>query len=183
MSVIAIDLGGSHADCALVREKKILAKHRIEIKNNARLRPVLTDLYGCVGTLLRDERASDCRGIAVSFCGIVDSRLGRITATNGKYHDGRDVDFVEWCRASFGLPLRLENDARTALIGERYAGSAQGFDDIVMVTLGTGVGGAVMMAGQLIQGRHSQGGLPSRTLRLRSRRTFVFVRQHWVCRG
>ena len=55
------------------------------------------------------------------------------------------IDFMEWSRLEFGLPLRIENDARMALLGERYAGAAQGSDDVVMTTLGTGIGGAAVI--------------------------------------
>jgi len=45
-----------------------------------------------------------------------------------------------------------------ALLGERHAGAAAGCDDVVMVTLGTGVGGAAMIGGRLLRGRHFQAG-------------------------
>src|SRR5258706_6097009 len=65
---------------------------------------------------------------------------------------------MQWSRQDFGLPLRIENDARMALLGERYAGAARGFDDVVMTTLGTGIGGAAMIGGTLIRGKHAQAG-------------------------
>ncbi len=45
-----------------------------------------------------------------------------------------------------------------ALLGERYAGAGRGFDDIVMTTLGTGIGGAAMIGGKLLRGKHAQAG-------------------------
>jgi len=45
-----------------------------------------------------------------------------------------------------------------ALLGERYAGAARGYDDVVMITLGTGVGGAAMIEGKLLRGKHAQAG-------------------------
>jgi len=66
---------------------------------------------------------------------------------------------VEWCEETIGAPLHIENDARLALLGERHAGAARGVDDVVMMTLGTGVGGVAMIDGRLLQGRHGQAGL------------------------
>jgi glucokinase len=100
----------------------------------------------------------DCVGVAFSFCGLVDPVRRRITSTNAKYDDAPSIDLDAWARSEFDLPLRIENDARLALLGERQAGAAVGFDDIVMVTLGTGVGGAAMMGGRLVRGRHYQAG-------------------------
>ena len=95
----------------------------------------------------------------MSFPGIVDPFIGQILSTpRGKYDDSCDLDLPAWCREHFALRFRVENDARMALLGERYAGAARGFDDVVTVTLGTGVGGAAMIGGRLLRGKHFQAG-------------------------
>jgi glucokinase len=104
------------------------------------------------------ELGADCAGLAFSFCGLVDYAQHRILSTNAKYDDGPTLDLVAWCRKEFDLPLKMDNDARLALLGEWYAGAAQGYDDVVMITLGTGIGGAAMMQGRLFRGKHSQAG-------------------------
>ena len=80
-------------------------------------------------------------GIAVGFAAIIDSRTGRVLSTNGKYDDAKGMELAAWSRETFGLGLRIENDARMALLGESYGGAARGFSDVVMMTLGTGIGG------------------------------------------
>ena len=77
----------------------------------------------------------------MAFCGLVDVDQGRVLSTNEKYNDAPRLNLGERRWNSFGLLLRLENDARMALLGERVAGGARGFDDVVMITLGTGIGG------------------------------------------
>jgi glucokinase len=52
-------------------------------------------------------------------------------------------DLVQWPMEQFGLGLRMENEARMALLGEQYAGAAQGVKDVVMIMLGTGIGSAL----------------------------------------
>jgi glucokinase len=99
-----------------------------------------------------------CDGLALSFCGLADSRTGRVVSTNQKYDDATSLDLPAWCKREFNLPFKIENDARMALLGEQFAGAARGFDDVVMITLGTGIGGAAMMNGQLVRGKHVQGG-------------------------
>lgn len=100
-----------------------------------------------------------CRGLALGFCGIVDPVAGRVLSTNAKYEDAPALDLPAWSRETLGVPLRIENDARLALLGERHAGAARGCDDVVMMTLGTGVGGAAMIEGRLLRGKHHQAGL------------------------
>jgi glucokinase len=94
----------------------------------------------------------------VGLAALVDSRTGRVLATNGKYDDAKEVDLAGWSQQTWGLPLRIENDARMALLGEFYAGAARGFTEVVMMTLGTGIGGVAMIEGKLLRGKHSQAG-------------------------
>jgi glucokinase len=162
MKAIAIDIGGSHAVCAVVEERSILAAKRIEVADASRFATLLPELAEAARASLRDcgSAAKDCLGVAVSFPGIVDPFSARIFSTpKGKYDDSASVDLRQWSREQFGLPLRIENDARMALLGERFCGSLQGCDDAVMLTLGTGVGGAVMIGGRLLRGKHFQAGL------------------------
>lgn len=155
MHLLAVDVGGSHSECALVSGPRIVRSERVSYPPNTSFRDVLRRI---TGPLSRLEQAQDCAGIAVSFCGLVDPCARRIVSTNAKFDDGRGIDLEGWARAEFGLPLEIDNDARCALLGEWYAGAARGFGDVVMVTLGTGVGGAAMISGRLLRGRHYQAG-------------------------
>jgi glucokinase len=106
----------------------------------------------------RELSSRDLAGVAIGFAALVDSRVNQILATDGKYEDAKDIDLVGWIRENVGLPTRIENDARMALLGESYAGAARGFTDVVMMTLGTGIGGAAMIEGKLLRGKHAQAG-------------------------
>ncbi len=69
------------------------------------------------------------------------------------------IDLRKWARGEFGLDLVIENDARAALVGEWQAGAGKGWDDLVGITLGTGLGTAAIMNGQLVRGKHGQAGV------------------------
>jgi glucokinase len=158
MNYIGIDVGGSHVSSGLVDGHSIVAKTHMQVSDNSSLGALLPELEDTVRALLKGAANQNCHGVILSFCGIVDGLAGRIVETNGRYHDAPEIDFPEWARSRFGLPLRIENDARAALLGEHVAGAAQDFDDVVMVVLGTGVGGAAMIDGKLLCGKHSQAG-------------------------
>jgi glucokinase len=160
MRALAIDLGGTHATCAVLDDRAILAEEVVSTDGTQGLRPVLPLFAQTFHKLLQKTGVAtkDCAGLGFSFCGLADTRVGRVVSTNQKYDDAVGIDFVEWSQQEFGLPLRIENDARMALLGERYAGAARGFDDVVMTTLGTGIGGAAMIGGSLIRGKHAQAG-------------------------
>jgi glucokinase len=160
MKALAIDLGGSHATCAVVEDQSILASQVVTTDGTIGLKPSMPLLVEALMGLTKQSGISvaDCSGLAFSFCALVDSRTTKILSTNQKYDDARDLDLQGWAKREFGLRLRLENDARMALLGEYYAGAARGYDDVVMTTLGTGIGGAAMIAGRLLRGKHAQAG-------------------------
>lgn len=118
-----------------------------------RLEPVL---HTCIRQSGIDPQT--LRGIAVGFCGVVDGETGEILSTLNKYNDSQEVNLQAWARQAFGLELRLENDACLALLGEHLAGAARGCRDVVMVTLGTGIGGAAMLGGRLLRSHAGQAG-------------------------
>ena len=97
-------------------------------------------------------------GLAIGFCGIVDGASGTILSTLDKYPDAVGFDLHGWGRREFNLPIRLENDACMALLGEAYAGVARKAKDVVMITLGTGIGGAAMLGRKLLRSAAGQAG-------------------------
>jgi glucokinase len=160
VKALAIDFGGTHATCGVVEDRLLLAQQTIDTDGARSLNAVLTRVETVLRALIEGCGFSftDCDGLAVGFAALVDSRTGRILATNGKYDDAREADLAGWCREAFGLALRIENDARMALLGESYAGAACGFTEVVMMTLGTGIGGVAMIEGKLLRGKHAQAG-------------------------
>ena len=158
MKVLAVDVGGTHVSCGAVDGNELLQVTTVETDRRGNL----SDLLPVVTTTLRqmtDQIGNGFTGIGFGFCGLVDSAAGRIVSTNHKYSDATQLDLTSWARNEFGLPLILENDSRLALLGECYAGAAKSSEDVVMMTLGTGIGTAVIMGGCLMRGKHFQAGV------------------------
>ena len=156
MRILAIDLGGTHAACALVEDKCIVAAETVSLPDSDSLRAALDAVVAPLQRLQQNRKAE---AIGFGFCGLVNSDHSRIASTNGKFTDGPAIDLGKWAMDNFGLSLRLENDARLALLGECYAGAAQEETDAVMFTLGTGIGGVAMINGSLLKGKHGQAGV------------------------
>ncbi len=160
MKAISLDLGGSHVKLAVVEDETILLSQEISVAPGAGMLPLLpvfkTIVYDMLSKL--GLAVEDCIGLAMGCAAMVDRTTGRVVSTNGKFEDAPGIDLVAWCRTEFGLPFALENDARMALLGEWYAGAAKGADDVVMITLGTGIGGAAMAGGKLYRTKQVQGG-------------------------
>jgi glucokinase len=160
VKALVIDLGGTHAACGVVEDRTVLAQETIDTDHAKSLREVLPRIADVLHrlTITKSLSLREFFGVAVGFSGLVDSCAGRVIGTNEKYADATEIDLHIWSLETLGLPLRIENDARMALLGEVYAGAARGFSEVVMMTLGTGIGGVAMMEGKLLRGKHFQGG-------------------------
>lgn len=100
----------------------------------------------------------DIAGIGIGTAGRVDINKGRIIYATDNLPGWQGFQLREWCEAKFGLPVMVDNDANTALVGEAWLGAGAGLEDVTMLTLGTGVGGANMIGGKLYRGAHWNGG-------------------------
>lgn len=158
MTLLGLDLGGSHAACSLISGQTVLATEHLSFEDSTKLTAVLPQVTSCLKKLAESSR-EPVSGLGVGMCGLVDSRRNRVLSTNGKYEDTVTFDFESWGLESLGVPVRVENDARLALRGEMYAGAARGVSDVVMFTLGTGIGGVAAMEGKPLVGAHGQAGV------------------------
>jgi len=160
--VIALtgDIGGSRIKLALVHDGRILAR-RVEAAHADE--PWARRLEGLATgwRALCEESGvtlADIDGLGIGFPSLVDAARGHILDEWGKFPGCANFDLSSWARSTLGLRLALDNDARAALLGEWRQGAGLGSDNLVMITLGTGIGTAVVMEGRLVRGGHGQAG-------------------------
>ena len=151
MNCIGIDLGGTNIKGALVSEQgEILREHAVETRVDlgpeaiaARTGQVIAQL--CEGT---DESAIG--GVGVGCPGTVDDEAGIVRyAANLRFEN---FDLRGALAAHTALPIRLGNDANAAALGEALFGCGKNAESTIVVTLGTGVGGGVVLGGKLLTG-------------------------------
>jgi glucokinase len=160
MALVA-DIGGTHIRLALMRNQCVLAQQTFAARSNDGLTPQLPRIANAYGSLCTEARVApgECAAFAVAFPSLIDPRTGRPLTAFGKYADAFQLDLARWSQETLGLRLWIENDARMALLGEWQAGAGRGCDDLVMVTLGTGLGTAALTEGHLVRGKHGQAGV------------------------
>ncbi|CAM4177470.1 ROK family protein [Lederbergia lenta] len=89
--------------------------------------------------------------IGISSCGLVDHQEGKVIfSSNIKGYSG--LKLAEVLHKKTGLSVSVENDVRSACLGEMWLGAASGKQEVVLLTLGTGIGGAVVINGKLMRG-------------------------------
>jgi len=160
--VIAIDLGGTSIKAGIVQDAEVLAADAIAARSDEGLAPQLPRIAELVERLCADRRLdpAGCLGIGMAVPFLVDPVRQRIRSVpREKYGDACGIDLGGWARGRLGVDLRFENDAHAALLGEWRYGAGQGSDDLVMLTLGTGIGCSVLIGGRPLRGKHFQAGV------------------------
>jgi glucokinase len=162
MTALVADVGGTRIKVAAVSNGQVLAQQHMDANSHEGLAPQLPRISKALRVLCARIGATvgDCTALSMAFPALVDAGPHpRVLTAYGKYADAPQIDLVRWARDEFGLTLFLENDARMALLGEWRAGAGRESDDLVMMTLGTGLGTAAIIDGRLIRGRHGQAGV------------------------
>lgn len=150
---IGIDMGGTMIKIGVVNEGKLIAIKKFDASSHLSLKERLHEIEIEVDKLLVENNCT-AMGIGLAFPGIVDSDKMKILSKYVKYSDASALDLKQWAREKWNVPLALENDARAALIGEWQYGAGRGANNLVLITLGTGVGSAVLIEGKLLKGRN-----------------------------
>ena len=150
--ILSIDIGGTAVKMGLVdHEGAIHARHEASVCFDHYQTPILTTVIREAQAFLAREGAQ-IEGIGVSATGQVDDRAGAVIGTNGKIPHYEGAQIKRDMEAAFGVPVFALNDANAAALGECFAGRAKGVQNVLMVTLGTGVGGGIVLGGRIFGG-------------------------------
>ncbi|KMQ64925.1 glucokinase [Chryseobacterium angstadtii] len=159
--VITIDMGGTMIKIGIIKENILISSVSINADSGNGLRVRLPHIEKAVKEALARQQLSfkDMAGLGIASPGIVDSHQKKILSIDKKFGDAPDINLEEWCWQAFGLPFTIENDARAALLGEWKYGRAKDYDNVVLMSLGTGVGTAAVVEGNLLKGKHFTAGI------------------------
>ena len=150
--ILSIDIGGTAVKMGLVdHEGAIHARHEASVCFDHYQTPILTTVIREAQAFLAREGAQ-IEGIGVSATGQVDDHAGAVIGTNGKIPNYEGAQIKRDMETAFGVPVFALNDANAAALGECFAGRAKGVQNVLMVTLGTGVGGGIVLGGKIFGG-------------------------------
>ena len=150
--VIGIDLGGSHVSGALVNlGGKILHEYRASIPGDHG-EENYQKLAASLQMILAESQDQTARilGIAIGVPGILDSRTGIVRLAPGL--GWKDFPLLQRLEQTTALQITLENDVNLAALGEQWFGAGRGVRDLVMISVGTGIGAGIILDGKLHRG-------------------------------
>ena len=158
--IIGIDLGGTSVKLAIlttagdIQEKWSIKTNILDEGSH-----IVPDIIESIKHRFETHGLSkeDFLGIGMGSPGVVDSTAGMVI---GAYNlNWKTLQLVkQQFEAELGLPFFIDNDANVAALGEQWVGAGENNPDVVFMTLGTGVGGGVIAAGNLIRGVKGAGG-------------------------
>ena len=156
-----IDIGGTAVKLGIVDETgRVLLKGEESVSFDGYQTPVLTTVRKAAKEFLTANSipVESLAGIGVSATGQIDSRKGIVAGTCGNFPNYIGSPIKAALEKDFGLPVTVANDANCMTLGEVWVGAAQGYTDVIGVTLGTGVGGGILTGGHLLEGARGLGG-------------------------
>lgn len=155
--LIGVDLGGSAIKLGRFSEAgELLAELQVPTPQPALPGAVTTAIVEAVQRLDPDRLADR---VGVGHPGPSDA-AGRVARIAINLPGWGDVPLADWLEPLLERPVTLANDANCALIGEHWLGAARDARDVVLLTLGTGVGGAVLLDGELFTGHRGAAAEP-----------------------
>ncbi|MBI5145211.1 MAG: ROK family protein [Candidatus Omnitrophica bacterium] len=152
--IIAIDLGGTNLKVALIgRKYKILHKRVLSTKNFGRKDNLISAILEAINNIIRDKKISraEILGVGLGLPGPIDIKKG-IVHLFPNIPGWREVNLKRILEKKLKLAVFLDNDANLMALAEARRGRAQGLSNVICITLGTGVGGGLIIQGELYRG-------------------------------
>jgi glucokinase len=153
---IGIDIGGTKIDAAVVGEAgNIIVRKKIPTQVALGFKQIHQDITNLVVELKREAGVEECP-IGVGMAGQITRDTGVVKfAPNLKW---RDAPLQEQLQATLRAPVIIINDVRAATWGEWKYGAGKGYDDLICLFIGTGIGGGIVSGGQLLLGANNAAG-------------------------
>ena len=156
---IGIDLGGTFIKGGIVNENgEILVSDKTPTESEKGDKGVAANIARLATELLQRANVdiSEAEGLGIGCPGMIDSNEGNVVYSNNLgWENFRICD--ELSSLLGGIDVKIGNDANVAALGEVKFGAARNYDSAIMITLGTGVGGGIVIDGKLVEGNKGAG--------------------------
>ncbi len=160
LPVLAIDLGGTKIFAAIISDKgRVLAKKRRLTLADAGPEVVINRIFSTIDHLLNQRKInpSQLHAICIAAAGAIDSKKQLITSSP-HLPGWHDVPLRDIIKEKYKVNTLLINDASAAALGEHHFGAGQGVNNLILLTIGTGIGGGIIINNRLYSGASGSAG-------------------------
>jgi glucokinase len=152
--VIAVDLGGTNIRVSRINSAgEVLARSKAPTLAGEGMQAVT----GRIAELVRAVRTPGVKAVGVGTPGVPDPKTGRMRLPAVNIAHSADFPLGDELRRLTALPVLCENDGNLAALGESWLGAGQGEPVVAIFTLGTGIGGGLVLDGSVYHGHHNLG--------------------------
>jgi len=148
MNYLGIEIGGTKLQLVAGDEKAVQARRRLNVDRNKAGAGIRDQIKQALPDLISKFSPA---AMGVGFGGPVDWKTGRICRSH-QIEGWSEFALGEWLQGLTGKPVRVDNDANMAALGESVRGAGTGFNPVFYVTLGSGVGGGLVVDGRIYHG-------------------------------
>ena len=152
---LGVDIGGTAVKIGLVNEQgDILATHNRNVAFDQYETPIIETVKQAIDEFLNRENlsTSSLAGIGVSATGQIDYRKGIVIGVGGNIENWCGTHIKAHLEERYHLDTTVVNDANCMVIGEKWIGRAKGYQNVIGITIGTGVGGGIIVNDEILQG-------------------------------
>ena len=157
---IGIDVGGTNVKIALVDDKgNILYSNSVPTRAEMGYEYTVTNIKQAIYELMKETKLStkDIEGIGFGFPGQVDYKAG-VVRNAPNIPGWVEVPIAKLIEDEFHIPTRVDNDVRCAALGELNYGAGKGCENLICITVGTGIGSGLIVNGKLVRGADNAAG-------------------------
>ena len=155
---VGVDIGGTKIQAAALRQGAVAGSHRASTPE-AGVKELVHAIADAIETSVGEAGAGDVAGVGVGVPGAVDPAAGTVASANNVpgLERAEPTPLAELVSRATGVPVKLENDAHVATLGEMTRGAGRPYRDWLAVWVGTGVGGGLVFGGRLHEGQGAAG--------------------------
>ena len=157
---IGVDVGGTNVKIALVSDEgKIIYSNSIPTRAEMGYEHTINSMKDAIKDLLKETKlqASDIEGMGFGFPGQIDCQNG-VVRLAPNIPGWVNIPIAKIMEEEFGIATRVDNDVRTATLGELNYGAGVGCENLVCITVGTGIGSGLVVNGKLVRGANNAAG-------------------------
>ncbi|PUU91169.1 glucokinase [Halanaerobium congolense] len=158
---LGIDIGGTAVKAGIITENgEVIEKRSLSANINNYQVPLLERVKKAALEIktAAQKKEFEIQGIGVSAAGQIDSNKGMIIGDNGHIPDWKGTNLKREIEELTDLKTEVENDANCAAIAEKWIGNARDYKDIIIYTIGTGIGAGIIIDNQIFNGSRGIGG-------------------------
>lgn len=161
MQVLCFDIGGTDIKYGVVKDEQIIEKHKVPTESKLPKEKLEEKLLNLAKEMLSKY---ECDGVGVSCAGSIDVEKGAVITPPEAIPNFRDLNFKTFFKENFNLDCVADNDVNCFGIAEATSGAGKTFKNFFTITVGTGIGGAIIINGEIWRGASYNAGEVGRML-------------------